>query len=129
MRYTFGARIPSKDGQIVEGLYIFNDYGLASIIPFNEETATKLKKTSRMLVADNLEDAQEYVKHLSKCYHKEFHDRAKRENLNISDFRFYLIKLDSSKFKGIKFKDSKSRMKKQFSYIKVFDFEVEENKR
>ena len=68
------------------------------------------------------------MKYLSKCYYREFHDRAKKENLNINDFRFYLVKLDSSKFKGIKFKDTKTTMKKEFAMIKLFNFELKENK-
>ena len=32
MRYIIGARIPNNDGEIIEGLYIVNKYGLPWIL-------------------------------------------------------------------------------------------------
>ena len=125
---AFALTVITLSGKIIDGIYVFNDYGLASIVSLDGKICRKFKENDRVIVAENLEDAQAYLKYLSKCYYREFHDRAKKENLNINDFRFYLVKLDSSKFKGIKFKDTKTTMKKEFAMIKLFNFELKENK-
>jgi len=101
MRYVIGTRIPNNDGKVVEGLYVFGKYGLPWIM-----SDKALKKNSiddeRIMVFESVEEIENYIKYLRKAYYTEFHGRAKRYNLDIRDFRFYPLKLDTYKMKHIK---------------------------
>lgn len=131
MRYTFGARIYSKDG-LGDGIYTFGELGLPELLSFE-----CLKKAveighlgfkNKILVANSLKEAQEYVKHLSKIYRYEFDKQAKRYNIDKKELRFFLLKLDSLKFKGFEFIPISSAKKDGFPNIEAHLFRLKNKK-
>ena len=104
MRYIIGARIPNNDGEIIEGLYVVNKYGLPWILNDKKILLDDKNKNGddRILVFESIEDIDAYLAYLRDAYRSEFLSRAARYNLNIRDFRFYPIKFNSSKMKHIK---------------------------
>lgn len=95
MRYAIGARVVENDGTISDGLYGYGEYGLSCLIVSEDIKPNQY----RIPVLSDLKEAQNYVKDLSRLHKDEFHGRAKRHNLDISQFRFFLVKVDSSNFK------------------------------
>ena len=59
-----------------------------------------------------LEDAKEYVEFLNKEYKNNFKERSKRTGNPRENYKFFLLKLDSLKFKGLKFIDMKRKVYK-----------------
>lgn len=101
MRYVIGARVPNNDGVVAEGLYVISKYGLPWIATKKTFQTTTIDN-ERIMVFESIQEIEDYIKGLRKAYYKEFHDRAKRYNLDIRDFRFFPLKLDSYKMKCIK---------------------------
>lgn len=95
MRYAIGARVVENDGTISDGLYGYGEYGLSCLIVSEDIKPNQY----RIPVLSDLKEAQNYVKDLSRLHKDEFHGRAKRHNLDISQFRFFLVKVDSNNFK------------------------------
>ena len=106
MRYTVGVKLLSKDGSSVEGLYAIGNTGLSYILTPNGRS----NYDDVILVFNDLKEAQAFVKILCKLYRTEFRTRAKSHNLDISQFRIFLLKVDSSNFK---FKLNEKRYKKK----------------
>lgn len=95
MRYTIGARVIENDGTISDGIYGYGHYALPCII-----TDTEVKpNTYAIPIFTDIAEAEDYVKSLCRNCRKEFHSRAHRHDLDISQFRFFLLKVDSLKFK------------------------------
>ena len=132
MRYTFGARIHNKDDGLVDGIYTFGELGLPELLSF--ECLKKaveighLGLKNKILVANSLKEAQEYVKHLSKIYRYEFNKQAKRYNIDKKELRFFLLKLDSLKFKGFEFFPISSAKKDGFPNIEAHLFRLKNKK-
>ena len=97
-KYTIGGRVLNRDGKPVEGVYVIGNYGFAYLCANLDE---KLEKGDRIIVFDNLETAQNYVRYLSRLYRYEFRDRAKRLNTDMKDFRYYLIKMTDNRFQNM----------------------------
>lgn len=97
-KYTIGGRVLNKDKQPADGVYVIGDYGFAYLCSNLEE---KLRKGDRIIVLDDLETAQNYIRYLSRLYRYEFRDRAKRLGVNTSEFRYYLIKMTDNRFKNM----------------------------
>ena len=120
MRYVIGTRIPSNEGIISEGLYVFGKYGLPWILCEKSLRNDKIDN-DRIMVFESIEEVNAYIEYLRKAYYKEFHDRAKRHNLDIRDFRIYPLKFDTYKMKHIKLgKQSWTKDKKH----KVYEFKL-----
>ena len=105
MRYVIGIRIPDKDGNLCDGLYVYTKSGL----PFamSKEYAEKLKELKkeedlRIEVFNSIEEINDRLNSLRKTYRKEFLKRVNSLNCNIKDFRFYPVKLDSANLTYIK---------------------------
>ena len=119
MRYTIGARIIETDGKTSDGIYAYNKYGLSCIL-----TSDKITPNSyRIPVFSDLSEAEDYVKSLCKSFRKEFHSRANKHHFDISQFRFFLVKVDSSKFKRKLV--SVAQQKKQTKYLTLKLYFVE----
>lgn len=123
MRYTIGSTVLNKNGDICDGIYGFNSRGLPVILSNFPDT---FDLNSRIPVLDNIEDAQNYVKYLSKIYYKEFHNRAKNFNFDVSQFKFFIRKVDSSKMGGVKLTNyilPKNGSDEKFQSLKFYHFE------
>lgn len=120
MRYVIGTRVPNNDGTIADGLYVINKYGLPWIM--TEKAMAKGNiESERIMVFESVEEINKYIEYLRKAYYKEFHDRAKRYNLDIRDFRIYPLKFDTYKMKHIKL--GKLSLTKDKKY-KVYEFKL-----
>ena len=97
-KYTIGGRVLNRNKKPVEGVYIIGDYGFAYLCANLEE---KLEKGDRIMVFDDLETAQHYVRYLSRLYRYEFRERAKKLGVPTSEFRYYLIKMTDNRFKNM----------------------------
>ena len=94
MRYAIGARIVENDGKISDGIFAYNKYGLSCIL-----VSDNLKKDEyRTPIFADINEANDFAKRMRLAYKEEFHQRASRYNLDLSQFRFFVIKVDSSKF-------------------------------
>lgn len=98
-KYTIGGRVLNKNGEPVEGVYIIGKYGFAYLCANLEE---KLKKDDRIIVLDDLETAQNYVRYLSRLYRYEFRERAEKLGVQTGEFRYYLIKLTDKRFDNMR---------------------------
>ena len=94
-KYTIGGRVLNRDGTPAEGVYVIGKYGFDYLCTNLEE---KLEKDDRIIVLDDLETAQNYVRYLSRLYRYEFRDRAKRLGVQTDEFRYYLLKLTDNRF-------------------------------
>lgn len=108
MRYTIGCRVVGSDREVQDGYYVFGNWGLPFVArsieelrPRIDKKTGKVKETIYMPVFDNLDGAKAYISELSSSYWKEFHSSAKKYGVPVSEFRFFLRKVDSSKLKGI----------------------------
>lgn len=123
VRYVIGCRLPdyqnitNTEYNETQGLFGFGKYGFAEMVTFDciEKYKQSGKKVAdfRIPMFEDLDSAQEYVTHLSKGYYKEFHQKAKRYNLDVNRWGFYLLKWDSSKFSDLKLEDTKQKLKKR----------------
>ena len=95
MRYTIGARVVENDGKISDGIFAYGEYGLACILVSDDLGDRKY----RIPVFTDLEEAKDFARHMCIIHRDEFHKRAQRRNFDISQFRFFVVKVDSSKFK------------------------------
>lgn len=95
MKYAIGARVLENDGKVSDGLYGYGQYGLSCLIVSEDIKPNQY----RIPVFSGLKEAERCVKHLSHIHRDEFHGRAQRHKLDISQFRFFLVKVDSSNFK------------------------------
>ena len=94
MRYAIGARILENDGEISDGIFGYSKYGVSCILVSNN-----LEDEQYYIpVFRELKEAKDFVNALSATYRDKFHRRSKRYNLDISQFRFFLLKVDSNKF-------------------------------
>lgn len=102
MRYTIGSKVAQRTEKgsaepykIVEGIYVFGEYGL----PFLCSDIDKIKeKGHRLYCINTLEDAENYIRFLSRLYRTEFRARAKKLGVSMDNFQFYLVKLDTPEF-------------------------------
>ena len=94
MRYAIGARVLNNDGTICEGIFGYGKYGLSCILLDN----TIKNEYCRIDVFTDVKEAQHYARHLAVVHRSEFKSRARKHHLDISQFRFFLIKVDSSRF-------------------------------
>lgn len=94
MRYCIGVKVVNRKHEIEEGLFAYGEYGFPCILMSDTTDDHKYK----IPVFSDIKEAEHFVKELSRAYRIEFHSRAKRYNLDISQFRFFLIKVDSLKF-------------------------------
>ena len=112
-KYTIGGCVLNKNGEVADGVYVIGKYGFAYLCTNLEE---KLEKDDRIIVLNDLETAQNYVRYLSRLYRYEFRDRAKRLGVPTDEFRYYLIKLTDKKFKNVRIGAvSSEKMKKDSS--------------
>lgn len=123
-KYTIGGRVLMQDKRVVDGLYVLGKYGL----PYINTNFDKLEKEDGIIVLDDLETAQNYIRYLSRIYRYEFRHRAKKLNVNPGEFRYYLIKLTDPMFANTKIgerfnkklqKESSSKYKFLGRYNKV----------
>ena len=94
-KYTIGGRVLNRDGKPVEGIYVIGKYGLPYICTNLEE---KLEDHDKIIVFDDLETAQSYIRYMSRLYRYEFRNRAKKLGVQTDEFRYYLIKLTDKRF-------------------------------
>ena len=119
MRYIIGSRIPGSDGNIVDGLYAYDkSYGLAFIL--TEGNRTKYKD-GLIEVFDSIEDVNEQLNRLRHAYHNEFKGRAKKLNVDMSAFKFYPLRLDSSNLSYIRLTKKRDNKKIKWS---LYEYEV-----
>lgn len=133
MRYTFGGKFISKQGEYCEGIYTFGKYGLPELLDFkyleHGISQEKFDCENRILVANTLEEAQEFVKHLSHVYKREFDKDARRSRCSRDKFGFYLLKLDSLKFKGYELVSYPTTAKKDgFPNIRLYQLKLKKAK-
>ena len=106
MKYTIGCRVLDVDGHVKDGIYIFNQYGL----PYIGNEIPKTGKHS-IYVVEGAEDAQLYIRYLSRLYRQEFRKRAKQLNASVKEFRLYPIKMTDERVKDLVLeKDSQYRV-------------------
>lgn len=112
MKYTIGCHVLGKDGHIVDGIYIFGEYGL----PYITNNPPKTGKES-IYIIDGEKDTQLYIQYLSRLYRYEFRSRAKKLNAPVKEFRFYPIKMTDIRVKDLVLeKDSHYRPRKRDDY-------------
>jgi hypothetical protein len=91
---------------------------LASIFDNNQNIGPN---KFRIRVFSDLSDAQNFVESLSKAYRKEFVSTARRYNLpDISLFKFYLVKVDSTKFNRTLTGEYSPKRKKEYNSEKMY---------
>lgn len=124
-KYTIGGRVLDRDKRPADGVYTIGKYGFAFLCANLNE---KLKKGDRIIVFDDLDTAQNYVRYLSRLYRYEFRDRAKRLGVDTNEFRYYLIKMSDNRFKNMEIgtiskenlkRESEKRYKFMGDYSKV----------
>lgn len=93
LRYAIGCSVMEKNRKHTEGLYVRGVYGLPYIL-CDITNATNCE----VCVFNSPEAVKAYIRQLSSTYNLEFSSRAKRLDVNRDYFRFYPIKVDSSKF-------------------------------
>jgi hypothetical protein len=98
-KYTIGGRVLNKNGSVVEGIYVIGKYGFPYICANLDE---KLEKDDRIIVLNDLETAQNYIRYMSRIYRYEFRERAKKLGVNAGEFRYYLVKLTDKRFKNVR---------------------------
>jgi hypothetical protein len=117
MAYVIGIKMQEYDGSITEGLYCFGAYGTKGICtPETKDLAQR-----KVLVFEDLAEAQDYVKFLSKNYSYEFKRRCRIQNLKRENFGYYLLKTNTPKFKfkfGRKGEKSIAYKSATFYYLK-----------
>ena len=104
MPYVIGVKMQEYDGSVSEGLYSFSDYGTKGICTLEN----KNDGNKRVLVFEDLKEAEDYVKFLSKNYRYEFGRRIINGKVVRKKVEFYLLKTNTPKFK-FKFKKKGSR--------------------
>jgi hypothetical protein len=92
MRYLIGSKVQNDCKKIIEGFYGYGKYGIPEII-----TRENQDESFNIVVFNSLDEAKEYISSLSKGYYFEFSKRIERYNLDRNQFKFFLVKLDSSK--------------------------------
>lgn len=97
VRYAIAVSLVENDGNVVDGIFAYGKYGLATALCKKKENYEKNEYRTKIFT--NVLDAKQEVKNLSKAYRREFHKRAKKYNLDISKFRFFILKVDTPKFK------------------------------
>ena len=124
-KYTIGGRVLNRNNEPAEGIYTIGKYGFAFLCTNLDE---KLKKHDRIIVFDDLETAQNYVRYLSRLYRYEFRDRAKRLGVSTNEFRYYLVKMTDKRFNNMEIgtissehlkRDSEKKYKFMGDYSKV----------
>jgi hypothetical protein len=119
MEYTIGCRTMNKDGERVDGIYVFGKY-----LPYISRDLEKVReKGDAIYVISTLEDAQKYVQYLSRRYRYEFRNRAKNLNVSVDNFGFYLMKLSDKRFKNYALVESKHGTKLKKSNDGKYKFE------
>lgn len=106
-KYTIGCRVLEKHGRVTDGVYTIGDLGFTWISK-PEEIDFKEKHIREIYVIDNIDDVQKYIQFLSRIYRNEFRSRAKKLNVDVSEFRFYPIKLTNSMFENCDLKLSRN---------------------
>jgi hypothetical protein len=124
-KYTIGGRVLNRHGEPVEGVYVIGKYGLPYICANLDD---KLEKEDRIIVLNDLDTAQNYIRYMSRLYRYEFRERAKKLGVNAGEFRYYLLKLTDERFKNMRIgaksseklrKDSHKRYKFYGDYEKI----------
>ena len=95
MRYTIGARVVENDGTVSDGIFSYGEYGFPCILVPDDLGDKKY----RIPVFTDVEEAKDFARHLCIIHRDEVRKRAEFHNLDISQFRFFVVKVDSSKFK------------------------------
>ena len=94
LRYAIGCSIFDKKTRTnITGVYAESSFG-AYVCSGDTENTSK----SFIRVFNNPEHALKFAQKLSKSYDFEFNQRAKSCRVNRDKFRFFLMKVDSSKF-------------------------------
>ena len=114
MRYTIGATLPDKNGKILDGIYTYSSWGLPKVLSLEylKDKAKNAKNDIRLPVIYTLEDAKDYLEFLNKEYKNNFKERSKRTGNSRENYKFFLLKLDSLKFRALKFIDMKRKVYK-----------------
>ena len=95
MRYAIGTKVLENDGTISDGILGYSRYGCSCIL-----VSANIENNKYFTpIFEDVNEAKDFVKYMCSAYRDEFHKRAKRYNLDISQFRFFLVKVDSIKFK------------------------------
>ena len=93
LRYAIGCSVIEKNRKKIDGLYVIGAYGLPYIVCDITNDAN-----CEIRVFDSPEAVKAYIRQLSSAYNLEFSSRAKHLGVDRDCFRFYPIKVDSSKF-------------------------------
>jgi hypothetical protein len=112
-KYTIGGRVLNKNGSVVEGIYVIGKYGFPYICANLDE---KLEKDDRIIVLNDLETAQNYIRYMSRIYRYEFRERAKKLGVNAGEFRYYLVKLTDKRFKNVRIGVKSSEKLRKYSH-------------
>jgi hypothetical protein len=94
MRYAIGAHSVERETlNPIDGLYVYGSLGMPFVLTKKSDAAK-----ARIPIFEDIADAQRFLSSLSKKYRKSFEREAKLIKTNRSEFRFFLVKVDSSKF-------------------------------
>ena len=113
MRYVVGVQVPNPTG-VDLGLFVQGEYGNCFIL--SKWNADKDLSHCRIPVFNSAESGTKYIKKLSRIYKGDFHRSAKKNNYDISKYRFFLLKLDSVKMKNIKLNEDERPLRKIWDY-------------
>ena len=86
--YTIGCTLYTPISK-TEGFYIVGEYGL----PYILKDLDKLIKNDRIIIFDNNQNAQNYMRYLSRCYRSEFRSQVKRGK-HLKCGKFYLLRIN-----------------------------------
>lgn len=102
MQYLIGVKVLDRKGRRIEGLYTHGRYTLASILTW--EQLHDANSCGRFFsIFDSMEECQKEIRKLSDAYYYEFHSRAKDLNVSPGEFGFFALRLNTAKFRKMKF--------------------------
>jgi hypothetical protein len=105
MRYTIGTKVVDKEKnglRYADGIYAFGKFGL----PYISSVEKLGKEDTYIYVIDTTEDAENFVRYLSRLYRMEFRSRAKKAGVSVDNYKFYLVRFDTPVFKSVKIEKS-----------------------
>lgn len=113
MRYVVGVQLPNPTG-VDLGLFVQGEYGSSFIL--GKWNADKDLSNCRIPVFNSAESGTKYIQKLSRIYKSDFRRSAKKNNYDINEYRFFLLKFDSVKMKNIKLNENERPLKKIWDY-------------
>lgn len=94
MRYVIGICCTDIKNVLQNGVFAFTHKTGTPVNLISDKT-----EAYYTFVFKNAKEANLYAKKLSKKYRKQFHKTAQETKLDVANFRFYVLKVDSINFK------------------------------